>query len=103
MHWLVEEPARRSCSMAGSRVARSAGALRPVPQNSLITTSARTLGAIDSGNGVMRQPGPHANADPAGPVRPRPPNRDAKLVYRPLSSASYGSRLPDFARPRESR
>jgi hypothetical protein len=30
-----------------------------------------------------------------------PPDQKDKIAYRLLSSASYGSLLPDFARPRD--
>jgi hypothetical protein len=87
----MRQPARR----AGGTVAA---------QNSLITTLTETVSAIESSSDVMRQPGPHpkTRTRPAGyglrPLTGRP-----SLIYRLVSSASYGSRLPDFARPRESR
>ena len=68
-------------------------------QNSLMATLIRIVSASDRSRDVTRQPGPHPMTRTRPPrYAPRP---EAQNRYRLPSSASYGSRLPDFARPRD--
>jgi hypothetical protein len=74
----------------------------PARQNSRMATLIKIVTTRDKSRDVTRQPGPHPM------TRTRPPRYDrcpfdqkATNRYRLLSAASYGSRLPDFARPRD--
>jgi hypothetical protein len=75
---------------------------RAARQNSLMATLIRIVSASDRTRDVTRQPGPHPMTRTRPPRYDRwPPDQKAMNRYRLPSSASYGSLLPDFARPRD--